>query len=124
MEKRRVLRFVAAASAVTGGVTLTGNVVSASPLPSDNNTNGQSILSNQRSMEKGQVNSDVTLNLRVRSDANTSSSILGYLKAGDTFEITGTRLTLMERVDMSQRITLIKYLILMIILQLHLRERQ
>lgn len=57
MEKRRVLRFVAAASAVTGGVTLTGNVVSASPLPSDNNTNGQSILSNQRSMEKGQVNS-------------------------------------------------------------------
>ena len=30
MEKRRVLRFVAAASAVTGGVTLTGNVVSAS----------------------------------------------------------------------------------------------
>ena len=91
MEKRRVLRFVAAASAVTGGVTLTGNVVSASPLPSDNNTNGQSILSNQRSMEKGQVNSDVTLNLRVRSDANTSSSILGYLKAGDTFEITGEK---------------------------------
>lgn len=91
MEKRRVLRFVAAASAVTGGVTLTGNVVSASPLPSDNNTNGQSILSNQRSIEKGQVNSDVTLNLRVRSDANTSSSILGYLKAGDTFEITGEK---------------------------------
>ena len=91
MEKRRALRFVAAASAVTGGVPLTGNVVSASPLPSDNNTNGQSILSNQRSMEKGQVNSDVTLNLRVRSDANTSSSILGYLKAGDTFEITGEK---------------------------------
>ena len=40
MEKRRVLRFVAAASAVTGGVTLTGNVVSASPLPSDNNLMG------------------------------------------------------------------------------------
>ena len=91
MEKRRVLKFVAAASAVTGGVTLTGNVVSASPLPSDNNTNGQTISSNQRSIEKGQVNSDVTLNLRVRSDASTSSSILGYLKAGDTFEITGEK---------------------------------
>lgn len=91
MEKRRVLKFVAAASAVTGGVTLTGNVVSASPLPSDNNTNGQAVSSNQRSIEKGQVNSDVTLNLRVRSDASTSSAILGYLKAGDTFEITGEK---------------------------------
>lgn len=91
MEKRRVLKFVAAASAVTGGVTLTGNVVSASPLPSDNNINGQTVSSNQRSIEKGQVNSDVTLNLRVRSDASTSSSILGYLKAGDTFEITGEK---------------------------------
>ena len=91
MEKRRVLKFVAAASAVTGGVTLTGNVVSASPLPNDNNTNGQAISNNQRSIIKGQVNSDVTLNLRVRSDASTSSSILGYLKAGDTFEITGEK---------------------------------
>lgn len=91
MEKRRVLKFVAAASAVTGGVTLTGNVVSASPLPSDNNINGQAVSSNQRSIEKGQVNSDVTLNLRVRSDASTSSAILGYLKAGDTFEITGEK---------------------------------
>ena len=91
MEKKKILKFVAVTSAVTGSVTLTNNVVSAAPSSNDNDTHGQVAVSNQRSIERGQVNSDVTLNLRVRSDASTSSSILGYLNAGDTFEITGEK---------------------------------
>lgn len=37
---------------------------------------------------KGKV-INVTTNLRIRSNPNTSSSIVGYLVAGDTFDITG-----------------------------------
>lgn len=90
MKKKKILKLVAAASAFTGGVTLTGNAVSATPTASTANENSQAVVNNQRSVEKGQVN-DISSNLRVRSDASTSSTVLGYLKGGDTFEITGEK---------------------------------
>lgn len=87
MKKKKILRLVATASVVAGGVSLSGNVANAAPDNTvHNGIDSQNITNNSRSIQKGQV-IDISTNLRVRSDANTTSDIIGYLSSGDTFEI-------------------------------------
>lgn len=76
------------------------------------------------SINKGQV-VNVTSALRVRAEASTSSSVLGTMRNGTTFDIvskveTGMKLSLMGKMDLFMEIMLRK---LQILQQFQLQER-
>lgn len=87
MNKKRILQLVIAASTIAGGLSLQGITANATEV-----NQNQSIAVNaksERATRKGQV-VNVSTSLRVRSEANTSSSVIGYLYNGDKFDILGT----------------------------------
>ena len=74
------------------------------------------------SINKGQV-VNVTSALRVRAEASTSSSVLGTMRNGTTFDIvskSGMKLSLMGKMDLFMGIMLRK---LQILQQFQLQER-
>lgn len=86
MNKMKIAQILVAASAFTGGVTLSQAGVQATELKTDDNAKYVDNIENSRSFQRGQV-INAPSNLRVRSDAGTNSSIIGYLVNGSTVDI-------------------------------------
>lgn len=86
MNKMKIAQMLVAASAFTGVVTLSQAGVQATELKTDDNAKYVDNIENARSFQRGEV-INAPSNLRVRSDAGTNSSIIGYLVNGSTFDI-------------------------------------
>ena len=86
MNKKKLLQLILAASAIVGGMSLTQEKVQAVPM--DNNATNIDVMIDARSIQKGKV-VNVTTNLRVRSEANANSDVIGYLNNGSIVDIIG-----------------------------------
>ena len=85
MNRKKILQIVLAASTIAGGIALSQEVVMATTFSQNSFIEG---TVSAPSLQKGQV-INVTTNLRVRSGANTNSSVVGYLNNGAEINITG-----------------------------------
>jgi len=85
MNRKKILQIVLAASTIAGGIALSQEVVMATPVMQNSFIQGTVSAPN---LQKGQV-VNVTTNLRVRSAANTNSSVVGYINNGAEINITG-----------------------------------
>lgn len=81
MNKKRILQLIIAASTFAGGIAINGTAVEAKEVT-------KSINNEPRAIKKGEV-VNISSSLRVRSNAGTNSSIIGYLYNGDKFDILG-----------------------------------
>ncbi|MDS0526619.1 SH3 domain-containing protein [Clostridium sp. SHJSY1] len=80
MNRKKILKVVVAASAIAGGIGLSSSNVHAT----ENNTNKNNATINN--VTKGKI-TNVSTNLRVRSDAGTNYEIIGYLYNGQEIEV-------------------------------------
>lgn len=85
MNRKKILQIVLAASTIAGGIALSQEVVMATTVSQNSFIEGTVSVPN---LQKGQV-INITTNLRVRSGANTNSSVVGYLNNGADINITG-----------------------------------
>lgn len=85
MNRKKILQIVLAASTIAGGITLSQEVVMAATVSQNSFIQGTLTAPN---LQKGQV-VNITTNLRVRSGANTNSSVVGYLNNGADVNIIG-----------------------------------
>lgn len=88
MNKRKIITRILVAAWATGGVTLTGKDVYADTkiVSSVNNASSYKNKSAQGLGSQGTI-INVSTSLRMRKLPNTSGSIIGYLKNGQTFKI-------------------------------------
>ncbi|MGG7176893.1 SH3 domain-containing protein [Clostridium paraputrificum] len=87
MNRKKILQIIIAASTFAGGITLSQTAAQAVPV-TDEGYNQEEAINNARNVQRGQV-VNITSNLRVRSEATTSSSVIGYLNNGESIEIKG-----------------------------------
>ena len=85
MNRKKILQIVLAASTIAGGITLSQEVVMAATVSQNSFIQGTLTAPN---LQRGQV-VNITTNLRVRSGANTNSSVVGYLNNGADVNIIG-----------------------------------
>ena len=86
MNRKKLLQLIMAASAFAGGMSLTQENVQA--IPMESNTNNIDIMSDVRSVKKGKV-VNISTNLRIRSEADINSNVIGYLNNGAIVDIIG-----------------------------------
>ena len=90
MNKKKILKYIIAATAVSGSLSLSQKIVQASPIEDANNYNTPDVASvGSRTVTRTGTVVNVTTNLRVRSGASTSNSTIGYLTNGTKVTITG-----------------------------------
>ncbi|MDD7796171.1 C40 family peptidase [Clostridium sp. 'White wine YQ'] len=82
MDKKKIVQLLMATAATSTGVIISNHAAYAA-------TNTTSVANIQQFTKKGQV-INVSTNLRVRSGAGASYSIIGYLVNGQTFSILGS----------------------------------
>ena len=102
MQKKKLKKIIAVSGVV-------GAMLSAKTIPVNATTVNNSGVA-VASVSKGQV-VNVTSTLRVRSAANTNSTVLGTLRNGATFDIiskSGSKLNIMVEVDLFMEIMLRK----------------
>lgn len=88
MNKKKITRIIATGATVATGITLISSHASATELTNNYEYEGSSIKVRLNDSYKGEV-INIETNLRVRSEANLNSKVIGYLNNGDNCEIKG-----------------------------------
>ena len=90
MNKKKIVRIIAAASTLAGGIAFSNKEIQATE---NKSTNTYRDYTNSNTITGGTNGTviNVTTNLRVRSDAGTSYGVIGYLYNGQKVEIEGEK---------------------------------
>lgn len=90
MNRKNIIRIIAAASTIVGGITFSNKEVQATENKAVNTYENSISSTSSANTTTGTV-INVTTNLRVRSDSGTNYGVIGYLYNGQKVEIQGEK---------------------------------